>query len=360
MHKQLSSEQKYNIIGLMSGTSLDGLDFVCAEFKQDNNKNWTFKIHDSFTIDYNEEWKNKLINAVFTSGVKLAQLDIEIAKFYAETVNDYLRKTAIKVDYIASHGQTIFHQPNVGLTTQIGCGQTLASLTNLTVINDFRTKDVSLNGQGAPLVPIGDKCLFNKSYDGFLNLGGFANITIIKEEDISAFDISPANILLNHILQPLKIAYDNDGELGRTCKPSQIHLKALNELPFYGKKTPKSLGVEWLKENVFPIINKIDHPEDQLGTAYQHIANQISSTINHHELEKVLITGGGAKNSFLIELIQQQTKATLVLPSQQIIDFKEALIFGFLGILRLRNEVNCLSDVTGAIRDSSGGVIHNP
>ncbi len=361
MHKQLSSVKKYNIIGLMSGTSLDGLDLVHAEFLLHQDKKWSYEIIYANTFVYDNEWRKKLESASSLSPEQFMQLDISISQHYAKMINGYLKsqKNKLKIDGIASHGQTIFHQPKSGLTTQLGCGQTLASLTKHTVISDFRTKDVTLGGQGAPLVPIGEQYLFSSKIDAFINLGGFANITI-KGSQIIAYDICPANILLNQITKEINLIYDKNGDLGRKSPINTTQLDRLNKLNYYSLPTPKSLGTEWLISELNPIINKLENTEEKLGTAYAHIAYQIAVVLNKSNIKNVLITGGGARNSFLIDSIQKQTKAKITLPSEEIIDFKEALIFGFLGVKKLREEVNCLASVTGASKDSVGGVIHNP
>lgn len=361
MHKQMSSIKNYTIIGLMSGTSLDGLDLVHAKFSLSDEGKWTYKIVFAKTYEYSKSWSDKLKNAPFSNPEKFVQLDVEIATYYAKKINTYLNSSNedLEIDAIASHGQTIFHQPNIGLTTQLGCGQTLATLTGIKVVSDFRTKDVSLGGQGAPLVPVGERDLFPTDIDAFLNLGGFANITI-KQVQTIAFDICPANLLLNQITQEIDLDYDKNGALGKTATINYQQLEKLNKLSYYSSAPPKSLGSEWLTTEVSPKLKHIESTLEKLGTAYSHIATQIASVLNQYKVRKVMITGGGAKNMFLIESIKKQTSTEILLPSEEIIDFKEALVFGFLGVKKLREEVNCLASVTGASRDSSGGVIHNP
>ena len=258
-----------------------------------------------------------------------------------------------QVDFIASHGHTIFHQPENNYTLQIGCGKTISQTTKITTINDFRSLDVYLNGQGAPLVPIGDLLLFPK-HKYCINLGGFANISIKKNEKIIAFDICPANIVLNDICKKIGIGYDCNGDIAREGKIVPTLLQQLNKLDFYIKKAPKSLGREWVEEHISPIL-KNHKPEDLICTFCEHIAIQIGKFLAD---ESALFTGGGVFNSFLIERITFHSKSKILIPNKELIEFKESLIFAFLGVLRIRNEINCIQSVTGADRDNCGGHIH--
>ena len=265
-----------------------------------------------------------------------------------------------KVDFIASHGHTIFHQPDLKLTHAIGDAQKMAKQTGLSVINDFRSKDVSLGGQGAPLVPIGEKLLF-RNHDAFLNLGGIANLTIHKNETL-AFDVGPFNQVLNFLSQQLKKEYDANGDLARRGSLSQELLIQLNSLPYYNSTSPKSLGRENIETDWLPIFEKYDiSVQDKLHTFCVHIAQEISKAVPQGS-HKLLVTGGGTFNTFFIELLKQKLSGQVVMdvPDKRIIEFKEAIIFAFLGILRWRREVNCLASVTGAVRNSCGGVLHFP
>ena len=345
----MAEKIKYTVLGIMSGTSLDGIDLAICTFTK--NQKWEYNIEKSNTIKYPIIWKLQLANLHTQNRHKLEKTDIQFGKYIGETINTFLNGE--QVDFIASHGHTIFHQPENNYTLQIGCGKTISQTTKITTINDFRSLDVSLNGQGAPLVPIGDLLLFPK-HKYCVNLGGFANISIKKDEKMIAFDICPANIVLNDICKKLGKEYDYNGNISRGGKIVPIILQKLNQLDFYTKKAPKSLGREWVEENIFPII-KNNTSEDMLCTFTEHIAIQIGKFLVD---ESALFTGGGVFNSFLMERIRFHSKAKILIPSKELIEFKESLIFAFLAVLRLRNEVNCLQSVTGADRDNCGGLIH--
>lgn len=342
-------------IGVMSGTSLDGLDIAFCTFQYDEK--WSFQIEKAETIPYSTDWKKRLQNAPDLSGLQLQKLHNEFGQYIGTNIRDFIKKHQISPYLIASHGHTVFHQPENKLTLQIGNGAEIASETGVTTLSDFRSMDVALGGQGAPLVPIGDELLFS-DYDSCINIGGFANISFKENNQRIAYDISPANIVLNHLSQQLGADYDKDGELGKQGRIDSQLLEKLNNLSYYKNLHPKSLGKEWLDQSFLPVLEKSSISIlDQLTTTYQHIATQIANSIKK-EHSKVLITGGGAYNQYLIELIRKQTKSDIILPDPIIIDFKEALLFAFLGLLRFENNVNCLSSVTGAKKDSSGGTIH--
>ena len=340
---------KYRVLGVMSGTSLDGIDLAICTFTK--NKQWEFKIDKSETLKYSDYWVKTLANLHKKNKKIVTQTDIEYGDFIGRTINTFLGNE--QVDFISSHGHTIFHQPQNKHTLQIGDGKTIAKVTGTTTINDFRSLDVSLNGQGAPLVPIGDLHLF-PDYKYCINLGGFANISIKEKNTIIAFDICPVNIVLNKICSILNIEYDNNGDTARKGKLIPELLQQLNQLKFYKKLPPKSLSREWVEKHINPLI-KDKKPEDSLRTFCEHISIQIGSFIKH---ESTLFTGGGVFNNFLIERIQHHSSSRIIIPSNTIINFKEALLFGFIGVLKARNEVNCLQSVTGAKRDNCGGVIH--
>ena len=340
---------KYRVLGVMSGTSLDGIDLAICTFTKKGN--WEFKIEKWNTLKYSNYWKNNLENLHYKSKEIIEETDIEYGAFLGEKIIAFLGNK--KIDFIASHGHTIFHQPENKYTLQIGDGTTIAKTTDITTINDFRSLDISLGGQGAPLVPIGDLNLF-PNYKYCINLGGFANISIKEKNTITAFDICPVNIVLNQICKKLKLEYDNKGNVARKGKLIPVLLKQLNQLSFYKKSPPKSLGREWVGKNINPII-KNQNPEDTLHTFCEHIAIQIGEFLKG---DSALFTGGGVFNTYLMERIKHYSASEIITPSNTIINFKEALLFGFLGVLKIRNEVNCLQSVTGADRDNCGGVIH--
>jgi anhydro-N-acetylmuramic acid kinase len=346
--------QKYTAIGIMSGTSLDGLDIALCEFTFDNS--WSFNIAKARTIDYSDKWRDRLSKAQKLSGFDLLYLDKLFGRYIGESVNDFLSDVNMKIDFIASHGHTVFHQPEKKLTLQIGSGAEICSTTGINCILDFRSLDIALGGQGAPLVPIGDKMLFSE-YSACINIGGFANISFNEKNKRIAYDICPANIILNNLSQKLGSDFDNNGDFGKQGQLNTKLLSELNGIPYYNREYPKSLGREWLEKEFMPIIEKSEISIiDKITTVYHHIAEEIVNSINSN-LSKVLITGGGAYNKFLIDLIKHKSKSEIIIPSKEIVEFKEALIFTFLGVLRLRNENNTLATVTGAKKDSSGGTI---
>ena len=342
-------------IGLMSGTSLDGLDICYVKFSKD--KNYSFEIIKADTIQYPEKWNVKLKNAFTSDARVLFETDIEYGTFLGEKVNEFIKKHSIKeVDFVASHGHTIFHKPEEGITLQIGSGEQIAKKTDITTVCDFRTQDVKLGGQGAPLVPIGDELLFH-NYDYCLNLGGFANVSYAKDGKRIAFDICPVNIVLNYYTRKIGLPYDDKGSLAASGVINEDLLKALNELDFYKQNSPKSLGLEWVEAFIFPLIDSYNlETKDILRTYVEHVAYQIAKVIQQNPI--VLITGGGAFNSFLIERLEFYLQQQLPQALKLLIDFKEALIFAFLGLLRLTDQINVLSSVTGAKKDHSSGVIY--
>lgn len=350
--------QLMNSIGIMSGTSLDGLDIAFVQFWFE--KHWKFKIVKSTTIQYNQHFKEKLSNAHTFSGYELIQLNKEYGRFIGQQVNNFISDIDVKIDFLASHGHTVFHQPEKALTLQIGDGYEIAVTTGITTICDFRSLDVALGGQGAPLVPIGDKFLFGE-YDYCINIGGFANISFDKYDNRMAYDIGPANIILNKLAKRLGKDFDQNGDFAQSGKLCDDLLAELNHLEYYKIAYPKSLGREWLETHFLPIIEKYSISEyDKLNTICHHIAFQITESVKNNPNGKILITGGGAYNAYLIELIKQKAENEIIVPESQLIEYKEALVFAFLGLLRFQNKVNCLSSVTGATRDSSCGVIYFP
>jgi anhydro-N-acetylmuramic acid kinase len=344
-------------IGIMSGTSLDGVDLVYVSFKQDTYTD--FKIIHAETIKYSKEWKQLLQNAIHFSEKELAQLDIEYGRYLGETVNQFIENYKIKIiDFIASHGHTILHQPEKGITLQIGSGKEITKITHQKVVCDFRTQDVQLGGQGAPLVPIGDALLFSE-YDFCLNLGGFSNISYSKEGTRIAYDICPVNIVLNFYVNKLGFEFDDAGEISFKGNINQKLLGKLNAIPFYQKSPPKSLGLEWVQKEIFPLIDSLEADIPSiLRTFVEHVAIQTGKVI--YQNDAVLITGGGAFNSFLMQRIQWYAKNSIEQPTKELIDFKEALLFAFLGLLKINNQINCLKSVTGARKNHSSGVIFYP
>ena len=349
----------FKVIGLMSGSSLDGLDIAYVNFSHDNKK-WFFQIVEAGNVPYTEEWKNMLSEAFNKNEVELKELDIEYGKYLGSITKKFIKKYELDPKLIASHGHTIFHMPEKGYTLQIGNGQEIANETGIMTINDFRTEDVKKGGQGAPLVPIGDKYLF-ADYPICLNIGGIANLSYDSEDKRIAYDICMANQLLNYLASKLGYDYDNNGNFARQGSVNQELLNILNDNPYYDKEAPKSLGREFFEEYQHKVIDESSlSAKDLLATATEHIAYQIVRATEHLESSKMLITGGGAKNNYLIERIRKMSKHEIIIPDTMIIDYKEALIFAFLGALKMEGRINVLSSVTGATSDSSSGNICLP
>ena len=350
------NRNKTYAIGLMSGTSLDGLDLVYVKLMY--RSTYRFEILCQETMQYSEEWQKKLQYGSELESQYLKQLDIAYGIFLGDQVNAFIKKNQIdKVDFIASHGHTVFHQPNEGITRQIGSGQHIANATGFKVICDFRTQDVEYGGQGAPLVPIGDRFLFS-DFDACINLGGFANISFERNNQRIAYDICPVNVVLNHYSQQLGFAYDSEGLLAAQGKLHTTVLNHLNQLDYYTDMPPKSLGIEWVQKHVLPSISQIENTKDILRTYTEHASFQIAKSIEN--TQTVLFTGGGVFNSFLMRRVQALSNAKIVIPDKVTIEYKEALIFAFLGWLRSENITNCLASVTGAKKDHSSGKIFTP
>jgi anhydro-N-acetylmuramic acid kinase len=348
----------YNVIGVMSGTSLDGVDLAHIKFKLENNK-WLFEIIENQTIGYSKHWVNQLKSAVDFSEKQLQKLNQKYTKLLSNIISSFIEKHEIQnLDAVCSHGHTVLHQPQNGLTLQIGNLPEIATLIHQTVVCDFRVQDVKFGGQGAPLVPIGDRILFSE-YDYCINLGGFSNISFEENNHRIAFDISPVNTVLNFYANQLGLNYDDKGQLSRTGKINTDLLNELNALDYYKLKFPKSLGFEFVKEIVLPIIEKYNIPvEDKTRTFTEHIAVQTALALPRKK-GLLLVTGGGAYNDFIIERIQLHLpEMKIIIPSPKILEFKEALIFALLGVLKIRNEINVLCSVTGAKKDHSSGIIY--
>lgn len=351
------NKAEYKVIGVMSGTSLDGIDLAYITFYY--HESWKFNIVYTKTVPYNKEWLSILSNLTTVSKEKLQLIDKDYTAYLATVINRFIVANNIStLDAICSHGHTALHQPKNGLTYQIGNQKALAKLTKNKVVCDFRVQDVKLGGQGAPLVPIGDALLFSE-YDYCLNLGGFANVSYQKNAARIAYDICPVNIVLNKYANKLGYAFDNKGEIAKSGELLKNLETQLQNLAYYNQKPPKSLGLEWVETNVFPIIEAINSTEKNiLKTVTEHIAYQIAKNLKTNS--KVLVTGGGAYNEFLISRIKKNKKLNLIIPNKQLIEYKEALIFGLLGVLKLREEINCLASVTGAKQNHSSGKIYIP
>lgn len=337
------------ILGVMSGTSLDGVDLALCAFSAGGKK---YQILRAETFPYSPEWKTRLQAAERSAGAELIASDRAYGKYIGDLCHRFLGNAP--VDYIASHGHTIFHEPARGITFQLGSGTEIAIAAGADTISDFRTADVALGGQGAPLVPVGDALLFS-DYTYCLNLGGFINVSFDANGQRIAYDIAPMNYVLNRITQRIGKEYDENGALASSGKYISSLGEQLDALEYYRRTAPKSLGREWVELNVFPLMTDAYKAEDLLHTFCVHAARQVAASCTEHG--KMLVTGGGAYNSFFIEELRKACKAEIILPDDQTIQFKEALIFALLGYLRVHGKNNALSSVTGASRDSCGGVL---
>jgi anhydro-N-acetylmuramic acid kinase len=350
-------QKKIHAIGLMSGTSLDGLDICYCSFYYDKT-HWKYEIIKAINSKYNLQMRQLLTEAFNCSSRKLTEIHIDFGKYCGLAVNKFIEKEKLKPDFIASHGHTVFHEPEKGINLQIGSGAGIYALTKIPVVCDFRSVDIASGGQGAPLVPIGDLHLFT-DYAACINLGGFANISIKKNNNITAFDICPANLILNYLALTKGLQYDKNGQIASQGNIDTSLLTKLNQLEFYRTKAPKSLGIEWFNSAFLPLVKETEiSVENAMATCVEHIAMQIAAELINVK-GKVLISGGGAHNQFLVSQIRKHSaKNDIVIPNKQLVDYKEALVFAFIGLLRLQNKSNCLSSVTGSISDTIGGCVY--
>lgn len=342
----------------MSGTSLDGLDLALCSFYE-NDQQLHYEILSATTLAYDTQWQQKLTHAHKLSGLELTRLNVDFGIQMGKMINAFLQKTNMdkaEIDCIASHGHTVFHQPEHGFTLQIGHGAYIAETTGINTICDFRVQDMAKGGQGAPLVPIGDRLLFG-DYGCCINLGGIANVSYEQNSQRIAFDICPANMVLNYLSQKLGKQYDRQGQIAASGQLNQPLFDALNQVNYYQQKPPKTLGREWVEQNILPILEKSDVGiADQLHTFCHHIGKQIHMSTAHLPQSTILLTGGGAWNTFLAESIKQYTAHTVIIPNEQLVGFKEALIFALLAYLKITDKPNVLASVTGAKNNHIAGV----
>lgn len=362
----------YHALGLMSGSSLDGLDIVYCTIEWQDNTVTNWKLLQAETLSFSETWKNRLSALPTQNGLIFAKTHTYFGHYMAELVNAFLKKHKIKdLDFIASHGHTIFHNPDQRLSIQIGDGAALAAQTGYTTICDFRTQDVALSGEGAPLAPLADRYLFSGS-DFYLNLGGIANLSArIDAKHWVAMDCCPANQVLNALANELGLPFDAYGVKASEGQVNQALLEQVANFKYYTQPYPKSLGNGWIRQQVLPLYLAADCSwEDKLATASEHIAIEIATSIQQiiqqenlqKNAYKMLVTGGGAFNNYLIETISaycnQNIEVETYLPKPDIINFKEALLMALLGVLRIENVPNSLKSVTGAKRDTINGAIY--
>jgi anhydro-N-acetylmuramic acid kinase len=357
----------YKIIGLMSGSSLDGLDIAYVHFTESAGK-WSFEIRETACYPYSTQWITNLKTATSLNARDYLLLDAAYGHYTGELVNRFIETFQLEhqVQLISSHGHTSFHIPEMGMTAQLGNGAAIAAKTGIRVISDLRSLDLALGGQGAPIVPIGDLLLFS-DYQLFLNIGGIANISY-RGNDFKGFDVCPANRVLNMLASNTEKGYDEDGRLAASGTSDEKLLEILNAFEYYRLPFPKSLANEFGVEQLFPLIEQAGLSDaDALRTYTEHICRQVSEAIGlllaaeaTQPSKEVLVTGGGASNVFLIERLQQALSSRglrVVVPEKKIVDFKEALVVALMGALRWREDINVLSSVTGASRDHTGGAI---
>jgi len=353
--------QNYNVVGVMSGTSLDGADLAHIKLTVTNGV-WQYHIYQAETMAYTNEWVNRLKTAIDYSRDELEALNKDYTLLLSSFINDFIVRYDLKdLDAVCSHGHTILHRPQDGVTLQIGNLSQIATLTGQRVVCDFRVADVALGGQGAPLVPIGDRLLF-ADYNYCLNLGGFSNISFEENGNRLAFDICPVNTVLNFYAHKLGFDYDDAGAIAASGIVNNGLLTALNALDFYAASYPKSLGFEFVKQTILPLVEGYnDSPQNNLATFTEHVAVQIAKVIEQKAIAgSLLITGGGAYNKTLINRMQQLLpQINSVVPNDKTVQYKEALIFALLGVLKLRGEVNVLGSVTGAAKDHISGILYS-
>jgi len=343
-------------LGLMSGTSLDGVDLAACRFREEDGR-WEYEIVKATTVSYPEEWKDRLTQLFDASAREVFRTDALLGRLYGNLINEFIKGLEKKPDLIASHGHTLFHQPAEGYTTQIGSGAVIAAVTGIDTVCDFRSKDVALGGQGAPLVPVGDHFLFS-NYEACINLGGFANISTEKNGERKAWDICPVNMPLNELAARMGMPFDRDGNLAGKGKVIGTLLEQMNALPFYHVRGARSLGREWYLKEFAPLISSGDLA-DLSRTVCEHIAIQHSTALRETgEDARILVTGGGALHRFLIERMRVVTGKALVVADEQLIHFKEALIFAFLGVLFYNERENVFSSATGSEKPHIGGALY--
>jgi anhydro-N-acetylmuramic acid kinase len=351
----------------MSGSSLDGLDIAYVEFEETSGK-WSYDIKAADCKSYNKEWIDKLQKATTLSARDYLLLHSSYGKYIGEQVNQFIDGNNLhhKVQLIASHGHTTFHAPLLGMTGQLGDGAAIAAATQINVVSDLRAMDVAFEGQGAPIVPIGEKLLLN-NYTSFLNLGGIANLSFKSNTGYIAFDVCATNRVLNMLAQLEGKEYDEGGAMAASGGVDTAILMKLNALSYYSKPYPKSLANSFGTDEVFPIVQSFNLPvRDKLRTYAEHVVIQIRNSFEslnkrfQVENQKLLVTGGGAFNSFLIERLKQALDKfgiEVEVPGADLINYKEALVMGLIGVLRWREEYNVLNTVTGAKRSSIGGAV---
>ncbi len=354
----------------MSGSSLDGLDIAFVQL-QENGGKWSYEILQADCIYYDKEWTKNLKNATNLTALDYQLLHTAYGHYLGKKTNEFIEKNNLhhQVNLIASHGHTTFHLPEKLMTAQLGDGAAIAAQTKLPVVSDLRNLDIAFGGQGAPIVPIGEKLLFSE-YSYFLNIGGIANISARTDDNFIAFDVCAANRVLNMLAIEKGFSYDEDGKIAAAGNVNEALLQQLNNLEYYKEKHPKSLANSFGIETVYPIIKtSAISIEDAMRTYVEHIVFQLKIAIVSCQLSpdsyrdvncQLLVTGGGAFNLFLVKRLQEvleEIKIEIIVPDKNVINYKEALIMALIGTLRWREEYNVLASVTGASQNSIGGAL---
>jgi anhydro-N-acetylmuramic acid kinase len=359
----------YRVIGTMSGSSLDGLDIAFVELQETSGK-WTYELRNSACYEYPQEWIEKLTGAPHLRSLDYQLLHTEYGHYTGELINRFIRDHDIQyqVQLIASHGHTTFHVPSKRMTAQLGCGAAIAAETGINVVSDLRAMDIALGGQGAPIVPIGEKLLLGDA-QFFLNLGGIANISINLPDRYIAYDVCPANRVLNILAKKRNHSFDDEGRLAAEGHIDENLLSLLNELEYYSLPYPKSLSNDFGTDVIVPLITGAHTKNNNdLRTYVEHISFQVARSVKELrsnfpgsvDSSRMLVTGGGAKNKFLVQMLAEKLSGvgvTLEIPQQDLIDYKEAIVMALIGVLRWREEYNTLASVTGATRNSIGGAV---
>lgn len=360
-----------DILGVMSGSSMDGLDLAFIRLNTEVGKpgllSASYELLHGATMPIPEELLNQLKYSSKLDALSLLTLDQDFGSWAGKAIDTAIKQTSFSPSLIGFHGHTVFHFPDRKVSFQLGHGAVLSAYTQLPVVTDFRSQDMALGGQGAPMVSIAEKWLW-PDYSGFLNLGGICNITLKKtKEAYESADIWVCNQILNHLAREVGHSYDDRGLIAAKGLPIDELIEALLLAEWFEKKAPKSLDNSYLYEEVIPLFNKYrDYSTgDKLHSAVIVIAKAIANHVNavyHSEAIQggIMLTGGGALNDFLVEKIRAELTCDIFLPDLETIQFKEAIMVAFAGWLRWRGLPNFIKEATGAKSDAIGGVLHIP
>lgn len=363
-------EKTYRVLGLLSGSSLDGADLAVCSFSVDPltpTKLLSWNIHLARTIPYPQEWITRFKNLPGASARDLVLADTELGHYYGVLINQLLKEHSITVDLISSHGHTIFHFPELKTTTQIGDGAAIVSETGIDTVTQLRSVDVAFAGEGAPLAPLGDRYLY-PGYTYYLNLGGIANVTAYQDEKIIAFDICPCNQIFNALAETIGQDFDRDGAIAASGNLNHPLLARLQDDDYLIKPYPKSLDNTWSQEHqVKQAIQWDARLEDKMNTAVEFVAleiakacRQLTQPESSTERPTLFCTGGGALNAHLISRIAFHCpEIELVLPSRKIIEFKEVSFIALAGLFRCLRVPNLYASVTGAPSDTINGALYS-